>query len=88
MHLDLCEYRLSQALAFHLPLAISGYSHHQWIHLSKSASGTHNRALMLYSSPLDISICYHLLCAYTRYQIRNDVLSPLPCPHTKTSGSR
>lgn len=49
---------------------------------------THNPALMLYLYPLDISICYHLLCAYTRYPIRNDVLSPLPCPHTKTSGSR
>lgn len=69
MHLDIPEYRSSQALAFQLPLAISGYRHHQWIQLSKSASGTHNPALMLYSSPLDISICYHLLCAYTRYQI-------------------
>lgn len=42
----------------------------------------------LFSFPLDIPICYHPLCAYILYQIRNDVLSLLPCPHVKTSGSR
>lgn len=72
MYLDIRESRSSQALAFQLSLAFSGYRHHQWLHLRTSGSW-------------DTQLCVDIVIISPRHP---DMLPSVICLHPPSDPKR